>query len=175
MQSLMRSLERLMAMNTAAWRRHANPWSGLTRFSALPLLALAIWSRVWIGGWAWLCIALALAWVWANPRVFAEPKDWGHWMSRGVMGERIFIDHFDQIPERHRLAGRRLALASAPGVLVLGYGLWALWLDWTIAGILLTVLPKVWFVDRMVWLYGDWRAMGHHAPGFEDVEWERPR
>nr|WP_238997445.1 DUF6653 family protein [Mycolicibacterium sp. CBMA 361] len=36
-------------MTDAAWRRHANPWSVWTRFAAIPLMMLAIWSRVW--GW----------------------------------------------------------------------------------------------------------------------------
>lgn len=37
------------AMNEEAWGRHANPWSVWTRFLALPLLVLAIWSRARIG------------------------------------------------------------------------------------------------------------------------------
>lgn len=168
----MRSLEGLMGMSDRVWRRHANPCSGLTRFTALPLLILAIWSRVWVGPWAWAFVGLAVFWIWANPRVFPEPASWGHWMSRGVMGERIYIDHYDEIPAHHRRAGRLLALAAVPGVCVLAYGLWALWVDWTIAGAVLAVLPKVWFVDRMVWLHGDWTGAGRHAPGFEDIERE---
>ena len=44
-------LERLMKMDDAAWKRHANPWSAWTRTLILPLLALTVWSRVWIGWW----------------------------------------------------------------------------------------------------------------------------
>jgi len=40
----------MMGENT--FMRHANPWSGHTRFSMLPLLALAFWSRIWIGWWS---------------------------------------------------------------------------------------------------------------------------
>jgi hypothetical protein len=58
MADVFRSLERLMAMDDRVWRRHANPWSGWTRVTALPLLVLAIWSRVWIGWWAMLAVWL---------------------------------------------------------------------------------------------------------------------
>jgi hypothetical protein len=54
MSDVFRSLERLMAMDDGVWRRHANPWSGWTRVTVLPILVLAIWSRVWIGWWALL-------------------------------------------------------------------------------------------------------------------------
>ena len=50
--------ERMMAMDDAAWARHANPWSVYSRMSILPLMTLAIYSRVWLGGvrcclWRW--------------------------------------------------------------------------------------------------------------------------
>jgi hypothetical protein len=35
-------------MTEDAWKRHANPWSVWTRFAAIPLMILAIWSRVWL-------------------------------------------------------------------------------------------------------------------------------
>ena len=43
--------ERLMGMSDAVWARHANLWSVYTRFTVLPLLVMAIWSRAWIGWW----------------------------------------------------------------------------------------------------------------------------
>lgn len=48
------TLERKIAaafnMSEDAWARHANPWSVWTRIAtALPLLILAVWSRVWLG------------------------------------------------------------------------------------------------------------------------------
>jgi hypothetical protein len=42
-------LERLMGMDDATWARHANPWSGWTRVTIVPLLSSANWSRVWLG------------------------------------------------------------------------------------------------------------------------------
>ena len=58
---IFKAAERLMAMDDAAWTRHANPWSGISRFSCGPLLILAIWSRDWIGWWSLIPIALAMA------------------------------------------------------------------------------------------------------------------
>ena len=47
----LRGARRLMAMDDAAWARHANPWSVWARvLTPLPMLSASIWSRVWIGG-----------------------------------------------------------------------------------------------------------------------------
>jgi len=50
---------RLFGLQGDHWMRHADPWSVWTRFLALPLLALAAWSRVWIGWWAVLAGVVA--------------------------------------------------------------------------------------------------------------------
>ncbi|EKE43929.1 hypothetical protein OCGS_1910 [Oceaniovalibus guishaninsula JLT2003] len=65
-----RRTERLMRMDDSAWRRHANPLSVYSRFTCLPLIALAVWSRVWIGWWAIVPLLLALIWTFASPRLF---------------------------------------------------------------------------------------------------------
>jgi hypothetical protein len=39
----------LYRMDEKARRRHSNPWSGYSRFSMIPLIALAFWSRAWPG------------------------------------------------------------------------------------------------------------------------------
>ncbi|QDC11615.1 hypothetical protein FHY55_13215 [Oceanicola sp. D3] len=155
-----------MAMDDAVWRRHANPWSGWSRMlTTLPLLALAIWSRVWLGWGALVPVGLALGWIWVNPRVFPEPRRFDAWMSRGVLGERVFLEHRGEIPAEHRRAGLVLGALSLPGALVLAWGLWTLWADWVVFGVVLTALPKVWFVDRMAWLHDDWRRAGRRVPG----------
>lgn len=56
------------AMDDATWRRHANPWSVWTRFAAFPLLVLAIWSRVWLGWWAFVPVGVMMILLWYNPR-----------------------------------------------------------------------------------------------------------
>ena len=44
---------KLFGLSGDSWERHANPISVWTRFAVLPMLALSIWSRDWIGWWAW--------------------------------------------------------------------------------------------------------------------------
>ncbi|WP_308917555.1 DUF6653 family protein [Jannaschia sp. LMIT008] len=165
MMDVWRGAERLMGMDDAAWARHASPASVWSRFTVLPLLALAVYSRVWFGAWALVPIGLALAWTWANPRLFAAPPRLDAWPTRAVLGERVFLVHRDRISAHHRRAAVLLTWASLPGAAVLGWGLWALWPAWTAFGVVLTVLPKAWFCNRMAWLHDDWIAAGGAVPG----------
>lgn len=154
------TLERRIAdafrMDEAAWARHANPWSGWTRVPCLPLLALAVWSRAWIGWWALLPVAAALAWIWVNPRVFPPPRRHDGWMTRGVLGERLWLARDRApVPAHHRLAPNILTAIGGAGMLLAAYGL-AVMAAWaTIAGVAIATLAKMWFVDRMVWLHHD--------------------
>ena len=149
--------ERIMGMSDRAWLRHANPWSGWTRFATtLPLLIAAVWSRVWIGWWAALPVALALAWIWANPRAFPPPSDFGRWTSRGVLGERVWLERDRSgVPAHHRrVAGVATGLAAL-GAAAMLWGL-AVLDPWpAILGALLAVAGKAWFCDRMVWIHAD--------------------
>lgn len=165
MADLYKLAERAMSMDDRVWRRHANPLSVLTRFTCLPLLVLAIWSRDWLGWGAVPFVMLAVIWIWANPRVFPEPPHFDRWTSKGVVGERVYLSHRDKVAAHHRRAANLLSVASGLGALILIFGLWALHFWATILGMVLTILPKVWFVDRMVWVLQDWRAAGHPDPG----------
>ncbi|MEO0752550.1 MAG: DUF6653 family protein [Pseudomonadota bacterium] len=156
MGDIYRAAERIMGMSDEVWARHANPWSVFTRFTVLPLMALAIWSRVWVGQWAWAFLALALLWNHLNPRIFSPPISLDTWASRGVLGERIWLNRRSEIRAHHKTWAVMLTWGSAPGAIILGLGLW--WLDaaWTVFGVVLTALPKLWFVDRLGWAYQDW-------------------
>ncbi|WP_425039462.1 DUF6653 family protein [Primorskyibacter sp. S187A] len=148
--------ERLMAMNEDTWDKHANPWSGWSRLSIPPLLAAAIWSRDWLGLWALGPLALVLVWTWWNPRAFAKPEHLDNWMSKGVLGERIWLNRAAApLPEHHRRAPHVLAWVSASGLGPLTYGLWVLDLWATLLGLVLLMGGKLWFIDRMVWLHTD--------------------
>jgi len=67
-------------MTEEAWKRHANPCSVWTRFGAIPLMILAIWSRVWLAWWCLVPIAVVIVWLRVNPRVLApveKPDEMG--------------------------------------------------------------------------------------------------
>ena len=145
-------------MSDAVWERHANPLSVWTRYPCLPLLALAIWSRVWIGSWAWIPVVLTLLWIWLNPRVFPIPSSIDNWASKSVLGERLWLNR-DQAPivMRHRAVISVSNSVAAVGAILCVYGLVILDSYHVTYGILLTLIGKSWFLDRMVWIYQDAR------------------
>lgn len=156
---LVSGAEKMMAMDDASWRRHANPLSVYSRMPLLPLLALAIWSRVWIGGWALVPLALILAWAWVNPRAFPPPERLDSWASRVVLGERLYLAAKTRpIPAPQARAARRLSLLGLAGLPFMAWGLFVLdpWL--TVFGTTVSFLGKLWFCDRMVWLYDEMSA-----------------
>ena len=143
-------------MSDAVWERHANPWSVWTRYPCLPLLALAVWSRTWIGSASLIPIVLVCLWIWLNPRFFAKPKSTNHWASRAVLGERVLLGHErSDIPSHHLQAIRLLNLITFGGFLAAIYGLVVLDASAVYFGTTVTILGKSWFLDRMVWLYQD--------------------
>jgi len=148
--------EKLMAMDDTAWQRHANPWSVYSRFSILPLLSLAFYSRVWLGVYAVIPIALVSLWAWLNPRLFPAPKSTDNWASMGTLGERFYLARrLQPIPTHHQRAARLLQLLSACGLPFFIYGLYSLNVWVLLLGNLWVMAFKAWFVDRMVWLYRD--------------------
>ena len=153
--------ERAMGMTDAAWARHANPWSGWTRVTILPLLAAAVWSRVWLGWWCLFPLAVVLLWTWANPRVFPPPVRRDAWMTRGVIGERIWLTRQgDPALGHHRPVVRALMAVIAVGMLLLAVGLALLDPVLTVAGLTGAMLGKLWFLDRMAWVERDSNGEG---------------
>jgi hypothetical protein len=69
------------------WQRHANPWSVYTRIPIPALLALAIWSRKWIGRRSLLPIVAVCVWTAVNPRAFPPPRSADRWASQAVLRE----------------------------------------------------------------------------------------
>ncbi|MEM7619330.1 MAG: DUF6653 family protein [Pseudomonadota bacterium] len=148
--------EKLMGMSDDDWKRHANPWSVWTRVPILPLAVLAIWSRAWIGLWALIPISLCVFWAWLNPRAFSIPKTTNTWSGKGTFGERVWLNRKNiPIPEHHAFMAHLLSGVSLIGIgfLVWGRLYFHVWL--TLLGVVLTLGGKIWFVDRMVWLYED--------------------
>ena len=153
------SSEKLMGMNDAVWQRHANPVSGWSRVPALPLLALGIWSRVWLGWWALLPIGSIVVWIWLNPRIFPIPQNTDNWMSKGVLGERVWLNRKSvPIPAHHSTMAAILNTLAGIGLIPFVLGLVQLNAWATVAGTAVMMIAKLWFLDRMVWLFDDMRS-----------------
>jgi hypothetical protein len=67
------SVTRRFGLEGERWLRHANPVSVWIRFAVLPLLALAVSSREWIGWWSLAVVALVLVFMMVNPLLFPRP------------------------------------------------------------------------------------------------------
>ncbi|MBD2518761.1 hypothetical protein H6G93_28105 [Nostoc sp. FACHB-973] len=117
---------------------------------------MPVWSRVWLGWWSLIPVTIAVLWMWLNPRIFPKPQSTYHWISKGVLGERVWLNR-DQIPvpQHHHHVPNILSGISALGGILLIWGLIELnsWI--TLLGFTLVTLGKLWFIDRMVWLYSD--------------------
>jgi len=154
--TLERTIARLFSMDDATWLRHANPWSGILRNTALPLLIIAFWSRLWLGWWAVIPVAVAILWAWFNPRIFPAPQSLDHWMSKVVLGERVWLNRDSvPVPAYHRTVPNVLSAVSATGVFFIIWGV-LMFDPWpALFGTMMAYLGKLWFADRMVWLWND--------------------
>jgi hypothetical protein len=158
----------LFQMDDDTWHRHASPWSVWTRNTVLPALILAVWSRVWLGWWALLPVGAALLWTWLNPRLFSPPDSLDNWASKAVLGERVWMNRDKvPVPPHHRRTPNVLNVVSLTGSLFVVGGVVQLTVWPTLFGAALVYAGKLWFLDRMVWLYEDmkgatpaYRAMG---------------
>jgi hypothetical protein len=154
---------RVFGLTGDRWMRHANPLSVWTRFTILPLIALAVWSRTWLGWWSLVPVAMVIVWNFVNPLLFPPPASTRNWASKAVLGERIWTDR-DRIdlPAPHRSRVPDVASGyAAVGLVLLVYGLVVFDVIAVVAGILIVAGGKLWFIDRMVLL-------------FEDVKTRRP-
>jgi hypothetical protein len=157
-------IARSFRMDEATWARHANPWSVWTRVATLPVLLLALSSHVWIGWWSLVAVLGVSLWTWVNPRLFRPPVSTRSWASRATFGERIWLNRQAiPIPGHHARAAALLSIASATGFLISIYGAIAIDATALAGGGVLAWTAKMWFVDRMVWLYED---MKDHSPEY---------
>ncbi|MGE4610054.1 MAG: DUF6653 family protein [Paracoccaceae bacterium] len=158
-----------MGMDDETWLRHANPWSVWTRFIILPLMALAIWARIWLGWWSLALVVVLAVWTRYNPRAFSAPKSTKSWSSRAVMGERVWLARkVTPIPSHHAKAAIVFSSLASVGMPFMVYGLWVLDFWPSFIGVVLILVFKMWFLDRMVWLYND---MASEVP--EYAKWLR--
>jgi hypothetical protein len=139
-------------MDDESWRRHANPWSVWTRFAAIPLMLLAIWSRTWIGWWSLLPIAAVIVWLFVNPSAF-PPVEPSSWAARGIYGERAWVRHKTMVPPDHRAVLRVLVTLGLVGFGFMAWGLIALELWPTVFGATVAIMAQLWRIDRFGWLW----------------------
>jgi hypothetical protein len=153
-------------LSDEVWKHHANRWSVITRYSAFPFIIASIWSRLWLGWWYMVPLAIAAAWIWINPWLFRVPASTSNWASKAVLGERVWLNRKTiPIPEHHARAAIVLNVVTGLGALVLCYGLYALDPWCTALGISITFFGRAWFLDRMVWLFED---MIHTSAEYRD-------
>jgi hypothetical protein len=151
------ALARLFGLDGDRWLRHANPKSVYSRFPVLWLIALSVWSRVWLGRAFLVPLALTLAWTFFNPHLFDRPDSLDTWASKGVLGERVWQNRDDyDIPRADALRVHALNAVQVVGMVPFLWGLYVLDPWMTVAGLSVAFLSKVWFFDRMVWLYEDY-------------------
>lgn len=149
-------LQGIFLPDNESWLKHANPWSIWSRFATLPFIILAIWSRYWIGWYCLIPIALLIVWVVINPTLFNKPSTFKSWAAKAVLGERVYLKKPDgPLPKHHIVPIRILTCLQILGVLILAYGLWDFHVYITLLGTVSIYFSKMWFLDRMVWLYED--------------------
>lgn len=150
------SIAKFFKMDDSTWRRHSNPWSVITRNTVLPALIIAFWSRFWLGWWSVIPIVLSLLWAWFNPRMFSAPRSYDHWTSKSVLGERVWLNRKTiPVPRHHQKVPNYLSFLSGLGFIAVIWGILLFDLWPTLFGAMMVYFAKLWFLDRMVWLWQD--------------------
>ena len=156
MSAIGRGLARAHRLDEEGWQRHASPWSVWTRVAILPLLALAVWSRAWIGWWCLLPVAALVLWSFVNPRAFPPPATTTAWSARAVMGERVWLARKAvAIPAHHARMAAATSATAAAGLPLIAWGLWRLEPWPLLGGLVLSLGGKFWFLRGMVRLFDD--------------------
>jgi hypothetical protein len=154
--TLEQNIAKAFKMDEPTRRRHSSPWSVYSRFSMVPLIGLAFWSRIWLDWWSLAPIVIVLLWVWFNPRIFAAPKSTNNWASKVVLGEWVWMNRKNiPVPQHHRILPNILSAVGGIGGLFFIWGLVMFQIWPVVFGGTMIVISKLWFADRMVWLYED--------------------
>lgn len=128
-------------LSEKTWERHANPWSGWTRVLSIPALAVGLYlHNVWILG-------AVVIWLIVNPVLFPKPKRVDNWMSKGVVGEKLY---FQDGKKFKKDLPTLLNIVNIPTFIAFMYFSWQQELAAMILAGLLTMVIKFWFIDRMV-------------------------
>ncbi len=131
-------------LSDTAWEKHSNPWSGWTRTLSMPLLATGFYLHNW-----WI-VAITIMWLIINPVFFSKPKKINNWMSKGVLGEKIYTQ------DRKYFKKDLPTLLNASNIFFFTLFIYFSWIQNLEAAILsgiLVMVIKFWFIDRMVAVY----------------------
>ena len=109
-------------------------------------------------------------WLWLNPRLFRPPARTDTWSAMATFGERVWLNREAvPIPAHHTRMANILSVVAALGAPAALAGAFLNDLTATLAGAAVVILGKLWFCDRMVWLYRDMKDC--HPPY---AAWLRP-
>lgn len=167
MVRMLQFYERALNLDETGWRRFANPWAVWTRVTTFLLLVAAIYARHQLGFWWVILSVLIMVYLWYSPRAYPPPPRLDTWTTKAVFGARLFFadEQPASVSSSHHAMGLHLLALSIVGLLPAVYGLielnpWA-----TVLGVVLVIMPKLWFMDRMVWMYEDMdRELGVEFP-----------
>lgn len=124
------------------WRRHANRWSVYTRFAAIPAAIAAGWSRVWLDWWAIAPIGSVALWLIVNPFIFKPIDTPAHWIEKGILGERLWLER-SEAAAVYKWSLRMLLLLGFVGLVGMIAGIVALNLWLAIGGALVVMVAQV--------------------------------
>jgi len=78
------------------------------------------------------------------------------WASKAVFGERVWLNRdVVPVPDRHRTVPNVLSVLSGVGMLFVFRGVLLFETLPALFGMALVYTGKLWFLDRMVWLWED--------------------
>ncbi len=141
-------------MDDDSWKHYANPLSLWIRLFCFPVLAVAIYARVWWGAWSWIIVLLSSLWIWLNPKIFPAPHSTKNWASFATFGERVWLHRHDvPIPYSHQWIANALSAVMLINLFPLAYGLIEVNAAFVFFPVMIQMIAKLWFYDRMVWLY----------------------
>lgn len=128
-------------LSDKVWERHANPWSGWTRVLSMPALAAGLYLHSF-----WILGAIVI-WLIVNPMLFPKPTSVDNWMSKGVLGEKLYFKDGKKLKKD---LPTLLNILNVPVFISFVYFGWQQELLPMILAGLLTMTIKFWFIDRMV-------------------------
>lgn len=72
--TLERKIAKLFNLRDKNWMKPSNPWSVWTRYTVLPVIVFAFWSRIWMGWWYLIPAIISLSWIFFNPIFLRSPN-----------------------------------------------------------------------------------------------------